>query len=100
MSFLRSQMLYDNGIYYKWTARADHDNPYYRNGSDHTLVNRTEGYEVLYFINHLGSKHWNPAPSTATYQKIEKMIRYNVPSSIRSHKGVADWIISNWNNVI
>lgn len=98
MSYLKSQMLYDNGTYYKWTASADHDNPYYRNGSDHTLLNRTEGYEVLYFINHLGSKHWN-SPNITTYQKIEKLLRYDVPTNIRSHKGVADWIVANWSKV-
>lgn len=91
-------MLYDDGIYYKWTARADHDNPYYRHGSDATLLNRTEGYEVLYFINHIGAKYWNP-PTLGVYQKIERMIRYYVPSNIRSHKGVEDWIITNWQAV-
>lgn len=94
MSFLRSQMLYDDGVYYKWTAQADHDNPYYRYGSDATLLNRTEGYEVLYFINHITPKHW--AATLTNYQKVEKMIRYDVPSTTRSHKGVEDWIVSNW----
>jgi hypothetical protein len=97
MAFLRSQMLYDDGVYYKWTAREDADNPYYRNGSDHTLLNRTEGYEVLYFINHIGAKNWvTTPPNLPTYQKIEKMIRYDVPSTTRSHKGVEDWILANW----
>jgi hypothetical protein len=48
MPFDRSQMLYNDG-YYKWTAKADHDNPYYRKGADHSEINKTEGYEVLYF---------------------------------------------------
>lgn len=99
MSFKQSEMLYDDGKHYKWQAKADHDNPYYTAGKDHTELNRTEGYEVLYFINHIGNKHWSVPLGTGTYQKIEKMIRYSVPSNIRSHKGVADWIVSNWNNV-
>ncbi|THD31263.1 hypothetical protein [uncultured Flavobacterium sp.] len=99
MSFKQSEMLYDDGKHYKWVAKADHDNPYYTGGKDRTELNRTEGYEVLYFINHIGGKHWNVVLGTTTYQKIEKMIRYSVPSPIRSHKGIADWIVSNWNNV-
>ena len=87
-------MLYDNG-YYKWNAQADHDNPYYTRGTDYSELNRTEGYEVLYFINHLGTKHWSN-PTLGTYQKIEKMIRYAVPHNIRTHKKIADWIIANW----
>src|ERR1700748_3861655 len=96
MSFARSEMLYDDGKYYKWTAKADHDNPYYTKGTDHSELNRTEGYEVLYFINHMGKVNFKSTPATATYQKIEKMIRDSVPSSIRTHKKVADWIIDNW----
>jgi hypothetical protein len=53
MTFTKSDMLYDNGPYYKSTARADHDNPYYSKGTDHSELSRTEGYEVLYFVNDL-----------------------------------------------
>lgn len=99
MSYNRSEMLYDDGQYYKWTARADHDNPYYVNGTDHSELNRTEGYEVLYFINHIGKIHWNNTPNLATYNKIERMIRFSVPSYIKTHKKIADWIIANWTQV-
>lgn len=100
MSFIQSQMLYDDGKHYKWNAKADHDNPYYTKGTDYSELNRTEGYEVLYFINHLGQKHWTKeAPNLATYQKLERMIRYSVPSEIRTHKKIADWILANWSTV-
>jgi hypothetical protein len=33
--------------------RADHDNPKIIGGNDHTELNRTEGYEMLYFIRSL-----------------------------------------------
>ena len=69
MAFERSQMLYAD---YKWQARADHDNPYYTKGSDHSEINKSEGYEVLYFLNHIGRKCWTNEPSVTTYQKMEK----------------------------
>lgn len=93
MSYTRAQMLYDDGKYYKWSAQADHDNPNYTGGTDHKQLNRTEGYEVLYFIN-----RWKNQ-ALVIYQKIEKMIRYDAPSNIRTHKEVADWIVENWNKV-
>src|SRR4051812_40440429 len=96
MTFTKGDMLYDDGSYYKWKAKADHDNPYYTKGTDHSELNRTEGYEVLYFINHMGKKHWSSEPSTPAYQKIERMIRYSVPHNIRTHAKVADWIVNNW----
>lgn len=99
MSYLQSQMLYDDGKHYKWTAKADEDNPYYTKGTDYSQLNRTEGYEVLYFINHIGKKHWTNTPAnTSTCNKIERMIRYSVPPEIRTHKKITDWIITNWNN--
>lgn len=96
MSFTRSQMQYDNG-YYKWSAQADHDNPYYRHGADYSEINKTEGYEVLYFLNHIGAKHWNGTPSLATYQKMEYILRYYVPAK-STHKKAADFIVNNWKN--
>ena len=98
MSFTKTEMLYDDGKHYKWQAKADHDNPYYTKGTDYSELNRTEGYEVLYFINHIGTKRWTN-PNKATYQRIERMIRYEVPESIKNHKKVEDWIIDNWSNV-
>lgn len=95
-NYKQSEMLYDDGKHYKWAAKADYDNPYYTHGKDHSELNRTEGYEVLHFINHFGKKHFSEPPHLLTYQKIEKMIRYSVPSNIRNHKKVADWIIANW----
>jgi hypothetical protein len=96
MAYSQNDMVFKD---YKWTARADQDNPYYRGGSDAAQLNRQEGYEILYFINHIGKKHWKTEPSTATYQKIERMIRNSVPGNIRSRDQIASWIVSNWNNV-
>lgn len=98
MSFTRPQMLYDDGNYYKWNAKADHDNPYYTKGTDYSELNRTEGYEILYFINHIGAKNWNN-PDLEIYRKIERMIRYSVPSTDRTHAKVESWIIRHRSNV-
>ena len=98
MAFEISEMLYNDGEYYKWNAAADKDNPYYTKGTDHSELNRTEGYEVLYFINHLGAKRLTTTVSTATYQKIERLIRYKVPGDQRTHKKIEDWIVSHWND--
>ena len=94
MALERSQMLYND---YKWQAKADHDNPYYTKGSDHSEINKTEGYEVLYFLNHIGGKCWQDEPSTATYQKMERILRNYVPSR-STHKKAEEFIVKNWNN--
>lgn len=93
MAYTEGEMIYHD---YKKTARADYDNPYYTKGQDFTQLNRTELYEMLYFINHLG-KIWNwTGNPTPGYQKAERLIRIKVPSSIRSHLGIQTWLEQNW----
>jgi hypothetical protein len=96
MAYDRSDMLYDDGSYYEWGAKADHDNPYYQTGTDHSLLNKTEGYEILYFINHLGKIFWQGgAVSKQSYQQIERMIR--VSPGQQTHRQKQNWIHANWN---
>ena len=92
MAYERSQMLYTD---YKWQASAAHDNPYYTKGTDHSEINKTEGYEVLYFLNHIGKKRWNSEPNTATYQKMERILKNNVPPR-STHKKAEEFIVNNW----
>ncbi|MDP9048452.1 MAG: hypothetical protein M3N14_09965 [Bacteroidota bacterium] len=102
MGFERPQMLYDDGKYYKWVAGDGRDNAYYyyKPGAGWADLNRTEGNEVLYFINHIAAKHWPDDTGLATYQKIEKMIRFDVPHSERTRKKIAGWIVANYSNEI
>ena len=84
MPFTQSQMLYDDGKYYRWSARADNDNPYYTKGTDYAEIDKTQGYEVLYFLNHIGRKCWSVEPTTATYQKMERILRYQKPKDVQN----------------
>lgn len=77
---------------YKWTAKADLDNPKVIAGNDRSELNRSEGYEMLYFIRNLAkSWGWTNA-SISSYQRLEKVIRLEVPSDTRTHGGIKAWI--------
>ena len=94
--YTKGQMIYED---YKWFARADHDNPKIIGGTDHAELNRTEGYEMLYFINSL-AKTWNwGSNSLSSLQHLERIIRTEVPSNIRTHSGIKDWISSKYKNI-
>ncbi len=80
---------------YSWTTLAS-DNPKITGNPDSTLLNRMEGYEILYFINKLCDLWELKNKSSAT--KIEKMIRNEVPSNIHSQENIKNWINDNWNN--
>ncbi len=78
---------------YYWTAISG-DDPKVTGIPDSTLLNRKEGYEILYFINKFCEIHELKRKSSAT--KVEKMIRNEVPSDIHSQEKIKKWIVSNW----
>ncbi|WP_376967594.1 hypothetical protein ABNQ39_36005 (plasmid) [Azospirillum sp. A26] len=92
-----SLMTKTNLIYkdYNWKAKDDKDNPKITGFPDNALLNRSEGYEVLDFINRFAAKH--DLKQVASGQKVERFIHDHLPSNVRSHKNVHDWIVANWN---
>jgi len=96
MTYKKSDMVYKD---YRWTALADHDNPKIIYGTDHSELNRTEGYEMLYFINSLAHT-WNwQNVALPSYQHLERIIKEEVPSSIRTHGGIKDWIGAKYTSI-
>ena len=79
---------------YSWTAYRG-DDSHVTGEPDSTLLNRKEGYEVLYFINMYARNHF--FSQFFQFRKIEIMIRANVPTEIHSQKGIYEWIQANWN---
>lgn len=86
----KSDLQYDD---YSWTVFSD-DNPKITGEPDSTLLNRKEGYEILYFVNKLSEKYKFKNKSSAT--KIEKMIRNEVPANLHSQENIKAWIENNW----
>lgn len=80
---------------YSWTALND-DNPKITGEPDSSMLNRKEGYEILYFINKLCELFGLKEKSSAT--KIEKMIRSEVPTNLHSQINIKNWIRDNWKN--
>jgi len=94
MPFTRADMFYND---YRWNARSEGDDPRVTGEPDSTLLDRNEGYEVLYFVNRVAERNYSTSLNKATYQKIERIIRSS-PTNIRSQAGIRDWILQNWNN--
>ncbi len=85
---------------YKWSARADHDNPKVIGDTDHAELNRTEGYEMLYFINSLARAWgWGNDVQLTSYQHLEDIIKTKVPTNTRTHSGIKNWIEQNYSRV-
>lgn len=81
---------------YYWNARQEGDNPNLVGHPDRDLIDRNEGYEVLYFINRFAIQfNWRPDNKVAG-RKLEKMLR-DVPGNLRSRTNITNWISANWN---
>lgn len=80
----KSYLYYDD---YLWSTYSNDDSKI-KGEPDSTLLNRKEGYEILYFINKFSEIHKLKEKSSAT--KIEKMIRNEVPSNLRSQENIKE----------
>ena len=77
---------------YSWTSDGG-DNPKLKGEPDASLLDRTEGYEVLYMIQKLMSK-WD-LKEIGSGHKIERLI-HKCPSNFRSQENIKNWIHTNW----
>ncbi len=77
---------------YNWSADGG-DNPKLTGNPDSSLLDRTEGYEVLYMIQRLMDL-WN-LKNIASGHKIEDKI-HSCPTNLRSQENVQRWIHENW----
>ncbi len=58
------------------------------------VIDRYNGFEILLLINHLMNE-WG-FKKLETFQRIEKMIREDVPLHLNSKKIIIKWIVDNW----
>ena len=92
LTYLKEEIMYHNGRY-NWKRIDDLDNSYYIKGSDHTILNRNESREILYFINHLARKWWGDNMTLSQYQKIDSHMRSSMPDHIHSHLQIENWLV-------
>lgn len=86
---------------YKWNAKSAGDDPDFRHGQDRRQLNRSEGYEVLEFINMvIESVYKNLKDKSDKSVRvfgllIEYMIQIMVPKDIHDQQKIFSWIITH-----
>jgi hypothetical protein len=78
---------------YNWGTYGD-DDARVSGSLNESVLSRSEGYEILYFINKFCEVHQLNALSSA--EKIERMLRDSIPRSRKSQKTIQKWIVNNW----
>ena len=78
---------------YNWNDLNKDDNKWIKGFPDNKMLNRYEGYEVLYFLKrYMIERNYQLED---TLDKLETAIRESMPSEIRSHSDVKKWLDHN-----
>ncbi|WP_404380969.1 hypothetical protein [Caenispirillum salinarum] len=78
---------------YTWTTTPG-DSPNHIHSPDNKLLNRAEGYEVLYFINEFLEDE--NLTTKASGKKAEWLIQEHLPDEIRDRYVIQLWLRRNW----
>jgi hypothetical protein len=84
---------------YQWEAYTDHNRPRVIMDFDHAELNRSQGYEMLFFMNSLlRTWGWDDYP-LPVYQHLEKIIRIEVPARAKTYSVITRWIETHYNKL-
>jgi len=97
-------VIYAHELNYRYSQTAiPPDDPRRTGFPDSVLLNRSELYEVLNFLNRFcrDTRYLpnGPAFGKAEALKAERALQTTVPGSIRSHAGITDWLRANWGSL-
>lgn len=75
------------------------DDPSKRNSPDSDLLNRSEWYEVLHFVNKFANENTAADSNhSEVAKKAERLIHRYLPKDQRSHVHVTSWLLNHWND--
>lgn len=87
-----------DSLQYRYNWKADGgDNPRYTGYLDQIRVDKTEGYEVLYFCNRFLETH-NVTETLTNFRRVETLLKSTPASLIILRTELYGFIESNWNN--
>ena len=76
------------------TGASGDDNPALRGTPDDDLLNRSEWYEMLYFVNKFANECGKGSESIA--KKSERLIQCYVPRELHSQAKIRRWLLDHW----
>jgi len=92
MKFTKNDLVHKNE--YSWKADGG-DNPDYRGIKDKVLVDKTEGYEVLYFCNQFLVDN-DFSLTLSNFRHVEHCLRLSELKVVKSRATLYDNIKKNW----
>lgn len=93
--FKRSDVLFK----YNWSEEQDYSDLKIVEDTDDTMLDRSEGNEMIYFISSLVKTWGGEDYPLQTYQNLEKIIHLEVPNETRTYSGIMNWIVSHYDRI-
>ncbi len=78
---------------YTYPDSVHGDNPDVRGEPDSSMLNRSEWWEMKYFLNKFTVMHCGGSRNSAF--KVEELIQETIPTTLRSHANITDWLLRN-----
>lgn len=95
MKFTGKDLYYDN---YSWSADGG-DDPHYKGYLDRIKVDKTEGYEVVYFCNDFLVENKKELTKENS-QRVEKILKSKDLSNIELRSDLNYEVNKNWNLIV
>ena len=96
MAYIKSNMVFFD---YKWNDKAISNEAKSIALDEQSELNRTEGFEMLNYINSL-AKTWGwKIDNMSSFRHLERIIRKEVPDDIRTHADILAWLQDHYTNV-
>jgi hypothetical protein len=95
LAYEKENMVYND---YDWSAKYDKKDLRIYGKPGTTLFTRTDGQQMLYFINRCAG-NWGWSHDLNAIQRLERIIREKVPLIISSQIEVYEWIQRNYEQI-
>lgn len=92
MAYTKEQMVYHD---YYWAMAYTAGDPHITGDLDDTVLRRTAGKEMLYFINECAEDWRWGGHLTKGFRKLEKVVRDIVPKGVQTQREIKQWMGKN-----
>jgi len=96
MAYIKNDMVFFD---YNWDEKRRNNEVKSIGVNEQAELNRTEGFEMLNYINSL-AKTWGwETDNMSSFRHLERIIRREVPEDIQTHADILTWLQDNYTNI-
>ena len=96
MAYIKNDMVFFD---YQWDEKGKNNEVKCIGVNEQAPLNRTEGFEMLNYINSL-AKTWGwETDNMGSFRNLERILRREVPEHIQTHADILAWLQDNYTTI-